>query len=200
MKPTRADSSARSHLRLTSAPDEPPPPTLEVGDFVVYASHGIGCVEATRAAPGDLTDTVVLVFENGLRVTFPVARARGALRALACDDELEAVRQTLQADPSPRMEPWTRHFRSLREKVTSGGVIGLAEVVRNGLHRERHLAVGSGGRVVAATGERSLYLQARKLLGAEIAHVREIAAAEADLWIVEQIDQHSSAGESPKAL
>jgi RNA polymerase-interacting CarD/CdnL/TRCF family regulator len=187
-----ADGSARPHLQLN-------PPlgdcthvlNLAVGDVVVYASHGIGCVEARRTGGGDLPEAVVLVFESGLRVTLPVARARGALRSLSGEVELEDVRRTLRADPAPRIEPWSRRFHSMREKVTAGEVTGLAEVVRDGLQRERQLAVGAGGRTTAAPSERGLYLQARKLLADEIAFARGIDAVKADVWIDEQIDEHA---------
>jgi RNA polymerase-interacting CarD/CdnL/TRCF family regulator len=182
-----ADGSARAHLRLTPPLDDcPPVPNLVVGDVVVYASHGIGCVEARRTGGGHLPEVVVLAFESGLRVTLPVARARGVLRSLSGERELEDVRRTLRADPAPSIEPWSRRFRSTREKVTGGEVTNLAEVVRDGLQRERQLV--AGGRATAAPSERGLYLQARKLLAAEIALSRGIDEVEADVWIVEQID------------
>jgi RNA polymerase-interacting CarD/CdnL/TRCF family regulator len=165
-------------------------PSLAVGDVVVYASHGIGCVEARSPARGDLPETVVLAFESGLRITLPVARAHGAVRSLSGERELDAVRRTLRADRSPSVEPWSRRFRSIREKVAAGEATGLAEVVRDGLQRERELAVGSTGRTTAPS-ERHLYLQARKLLAAEIALARGIDAAEADVWIVEQIGEQA---------
>jgi len=177
-----------------------PPPVLNlaVGDAVVYGSHGIGCVEARRAGAGDLPDMVVLAFESGLRVTLPVDRAGDSLRSLSGEIELEDVQRTLRTDPARSSEPWSKRFRSMREKVTVGNAIGLAEVVRDGLKRERQL---SGGRAVAGASERGLYLQARKLLAAEIAFARGIDAAEADMWIVEQIDeQEGSAGAQTTAL
>jgi len=158
---------------------------LAVGDVVVYASHGICCVEARRGG-GDLLEVVVLLFASGLRVTLPVARAHDALRSLSGEPELEDVRRTLRDDPSPSIEPWSRRVRSIREKVTAGQVTGLAEVVRDGLQRERKLAVGAGGRATPGGGERDLYLQARKLLAEEVALARGIDAVEADVWIVEQ--------------
>jgi RNA polymerase-interacting CarD/CdnL/TRCF family regulator len=184
-----ADGSARAHLQLTPPLDDcAPVPNLVVGDVVVYASHGIGCVEARRTGRGHLPEVVVLAFESGLRVTLPVARARGVLRSLSGERELEDVRRTLRADPPPSIEPWSRRFRSMREKVTRGEVTDLAEVVRDGLQRERQLVAGAGGRATAAPSERGLYLQARELLAAEIALARGIDEVEADVWIVEQID------------
>jgi RNA polymerase-interacting CarD/CdnL/TRCF family regulator len=183
--------SARPDLRLVPPLDECAPVLdLAVGDVVVYASHGIGCVEARLGGRDDLREVVVLTFQSGLKVTLPVARARGALRAPSGEVELEDVRRTLRADPTPRIEPWARRFRSMRDKVVAGEVTGLAEVVRDAVGRERQLVVGSNTRGAgASSSEHGLYLRARSLLAAEIAFARGIDAAEANVWIVEQIDE-----------
>jgi RNA polymerase-interacting CarD/CdnL/TRCF family regulator len=185
----RVDASARAHLRLVPPLDDCAPAlNLAVGDVVVYASHGIGCVEARLGDGEDTRELVVVAFDSGLKVTLPVARARGALRLPSGERDLEDVRRTLRANPAPRIEPWARRFRLLRDKVAAGEVTGLAEVVRDGLGRERQLAVGVGGRAAPGSSERGLYLQARQLLAAEIAFARGIDVAEADVWIVEQAD------------
>jgi RNA polymerase-interacting CarD/CdnL/TRCF family regulator len=184
-----ADGAARVDLRLVPALDDCAPVlNLAVGDVVVYASHGIGCVEARLGGGGDSRQLVVLTFESGLRVTLPVARARDALRPLSGEVELEDVRRTLRANPAPRVGSWASRFRLMRDKVAAGEVTGLAEIVRDGMERERQLVVAAGGRANTAPSERGLYLQARKLLAAEIAVARGIDAADADIWIVEQID------------
>jgi RNA polymerase-interacting CarD/CdnL/TRCF family regulator len=181
------DGSARAELRLVPPLDDHAPSSLNlgVGDLVVYASHGIGRVESTQPSRGDLPETVVLVFEGGLRVTLPLARACQALRALSRPEDLEDVRRTLSADVPPTMEPWSRRNRTIRETVAAGTITGLAEIVRDGMQRERRLAAGIGGRS-AAPSERALYLQARRLLAAEIAACCGIEAEAADAWIVQQ--------------
>jgi RNA polymerase-interacting CarD/CdnL/TRCF family regulator len=164
---------------------------LAVGEVVVYASHGIGCVEAKSAGPEDVPETIVVAFAGGLKVTFPVAVARCALRPPSSELELEDVRRILRAEPSPSVESWSRRFNSMREKVTAGRATDLAEVVRDGFQRERLAAART-----AAPSERHLYLRARTLLAAEIAHVRGIDALEADDWIVEQIDESARTSDS----
>lgn len=189
MKPVGgADGSARARLHLVPALDDVTPSSLSlsVGDLVVYASHGIGRVESTQSSRGDLPETVVLAFESGLRVTLPVARASEALRAVAGSEDLESVRRTLSADAPQTAESWSRRHRTMREAVAAGSLTGLAEVVRDGLQREWKLAAGAGGRQLAPS-ERELYLQARKLLTAEIAACCGIETAAADAWIVEQV-------------
>jgi RNA polymerase-interacting CarD/CdnL/TRCF family regulator len=153
-----------------------------VGDVVVYASHGIGRVESTKTA-GDATQLITLSFAGGLTVILPLARAVEALRPLASERDLEAVRTTLCAATDPQAEPWSRRYRRTREKVTSGAVADLAEVVRDGVHREQSQAAGG----TTAPSDRQLYLQARGLLVAEIALCRGIEPAAAEAWILEQV-------------
>jgi RNA polymerase-interacting CarD/CdnL/TRCF family regulator len=186
MTPARTtDTSARAQTRPV------PPLGLAIGDVVVYASHGIGRIESTHPAEGPLPERIVLVFEGGLRVTLPLDRARGALRSLSGEPELEEVRRTLRADEVPPVEPWARRHRFAQEKLAEGRIGGLAEIVRDGLQRERRLATASSSRSTAPSNN-ELYRQARKLLAAEIAACRGIGAEAADAWVAQQVSgQHA---------
>jgi RNA polymerase-interacting CarD/CdnL/TRCF family regulator len=157
-------------------------PRLVVGDLVVYASHGIGRVES-REDHGGNGGILVLVFENGLKVTLPLDRARSALRALSGEEELEAVQRTLGSDSPPTSEHWSRRHRNSQAKLAGGTVGGLAEIVRDGAQRERERAKGGTAPIT-----NQLYRAARKLLIAEVAVARGIEPDAADAWIVEQID------------
>jgi RNA polymerase-interacting CarD/CdnL/TRCF family regulator len=165
-----AGRSARSSLRLA------------VGDVVVYASHGIGQIESTHAAEGTQPAGIILVLDSGLKVTLPLARAREALRCLSGEPELEDVRLTLRADVATSIEPWSRRHRFAQEKLAAGEVGGLAEIVRDGLQRERRLTTTSSKPIA-----NELFRRARKLLTAEIAACRGIQQEEADAWILQQV-------------
>jgi RNA polymerase-interacting CarD/CdnL/TRCF family regulator len=165
-------------------PTTPLPDNFGVGDVVVYASYGIGRVEAMRPAGAD-PQTITLAFASGLTVILPLERAFEALRPLSGEADLDGVQTTLRATADVQSEPWTRRHRRTKEKVVSGRVAELAEVVRDGLQREQKRAASGGG--TAAPSDRQLYLQARALLTAEIAACRGIEPAEADAWIVDQV-------------
>jgi RNA polymerase-interacting CarD/CdnL/TRCF family regulator len=156
-------------------------PSLAVGDLVVYASHGIGRVESRRLDAGR-AETLTLSFESGLKVTLPIDRAQDTLRSLSGERELKDVQRTLRADLPPTVEPWSRRHRASQAKLAAGGVSGLAEIVRDGVHRERRRVKGGPAPV-----ENQLYRQARKLLVAEVAAARGIGPDAADAWIVRQM-------------
>jgi RNA polymerase-interacting CarD/CdnL/TRCF family regulator len=155
---------------------------LAVGDRVVYASHGIGRVES-REHHGASGELLVLVFESGLRVTLPLERAQNALRSLSGEPELEEVQRTLGRDSPPAaLEHWSRRHRNAQAKLVGGTIGGLAEIVRDGAHRERARLKGG-----TAPIRNQLYRQARKLLVAEVAAARGIELDAADAWIGLQI-------------
>lgn len=168
---------------------------LAVGDCVVYASHGIGRIESREhhRASGEM---LVLVFENGLKVTLPLDRAQNALRSVSGEPELEEVQRTLGGDSAPAaLEHWSRRHRNAQAKLVGGSVSGLAEIVRDGVHRERARLKGG-----TAPIRNQLYRQARKLLVAEVAAARGIELDAADAWIVRQIDGDPlAAGRVPRA-
>jgi RNA polymerase-interacting CarD/CdnL/TRCF family regulator len=153
---------------------------LAVGDLVVYASHGIGRVES-RQSQQSKEETLVLVFESGLKVTLPLDRAHEALRSLSGEPELKEVQRTLRADSPPAVEPWSRRHRRSQAKLAAGSATGLAEIVRDGIHRQRRRVKGGPAPV-----ENQLFRQARTLLAAEIATSRGIELDEADAWIAQQ--------------
>ena len=81
------------------------------------------------------------------------------------------------------VEPWARRNRVAQEKLASGEIGGLAEIVRDGL---------TAGAAAHHTSNKpianELFRQARKLLTAEIAACRGIEQEAADAWILQQVE------------
>jgi RNA polymerase-interacting CarD/CdnL/TRCF family regulator len=157
---------------------------LELGDLVVYRGHGIGRISAIRAAEGG-GESLVVELHGTLTVTLPSARAHESLRGVSGEPELRVVRDVLREAGPPPEASWSRRFRTARELVSGGEAAGLAEVVREGIRRERRSA--ATGRGPASPGERELYLTARRLLAHEVSVSREVDLDEADRWIADQV-------------
>lgn len=185
-----AQQKEEAHSKSNRKPAAPAPGAdaqaalrLAVGDLVVYASHGIGRVESREGHRGN-GGALVLVFENGLKVTLPLDRAQNALRSLSGEPELKEVQRTLRDDSHPAaLEHWSRRHRNAQAKLVAGSVSGLAEIVRDGVHRDRARAKSG-----TAPIRNQLYRNARKLLVAEVAAARGIEPDAADAWIVQQVN------------
>ncbi|MCL2677424.1 MAG: CarD family transcriptional regulator [Clostridiales bacterium] len=142
-----------------------------IGDKVVYPVHGAGVIEAieTRAVLGELKNYYVLrIRANDMKVMVPVEAIEGAgvrsvIKAEAVEEVLAVLR--LGGPESGFCENWTKRYRSNMEKIKSGDICRVAEVVR-GLTL-RHLAKG------LSSGERRMLDYARQILISELTLAQE---------------------------
>jgi len=163
---------------------------LVVGEHIVYGFHGVGLIAASE--DGGEPATIVIEFTSGLRVTLPVTRARDTLRALSDESDLARVEQILGGDESSIEPQWSKRYRATQDKITGGRVNDLAEVVRDGAHRERRQKIRSGS--TPSPAERELYVRARRLLAEEVGAARGIDPLAADNWIAKQVEPAIQAG------
>ncbi|NLF80468.1 MAG: CarD family transcriptional regulator, partial [Clostridia bacterium] len=108
---------------------------FSVGQKVVYPVHGAGIIEAIeqRVILGESRNYYVLKLTTGeLQVLVPVdSVGNTGLRCICSADTLNEVRQILGDPPSPWEDNWNRRYRMNMEKIKSGNIQELAEVVRN---------------------------------------------------------------------
>jgi CarD family transcriptional regulator len=161
---------------------------LAVGDAVVYPAYGVGRVLARepRMVHGAMQEVLVLEFPEGLSVTLPMERARGLLRPLLSETDLDRVQETLREDLVPSDDRWLKRRKDTQLKLSGGDPLELAEVVRDGALRERRLIAKHNGSQLSP-GERDLYKRARRLLSGEIGLAHGLDPVEADGWIEEQL-------------
>jgi RNA polymerase-interacting CarD/CdnL/TRCF family regulator len=157
---------------------------------VVYGSHGIGRVRARqkRTVFGVEREMVELELADGMRVTLPIGRAQEQLRPLASESDLRRVQETLRGGQPLGPESWSKRLKGARKKLTEGDPIALAELVRDGAHRDRSRS-GKGANSRLSTSEDELSARARELLAAEVALARGVRRAEADAWIEEHLSK-----------
>ena len=154
----------------------------------MYASHGAGHVAARerRVVLGKRQEVIVLALAGGLSVELPMERARELLRPLASEADMSRVQKTLGADHAISGDPWLKRRRESQAKLTGGDPIKLAEIIRDGAHREWTLPA-KGTKSHLSPGERDLFVKARQLLSNEIALLRGVEPAEANAWIDQQL-------------
>ena len=136
---------------------------FEEGDKVVYPHHGAGIVlkKESRELMGEERDYLTIkILHNELTVMVPCENAGMAgLRRVIDEDEIKKVTDVLTDDVSEMPKNWNRRFKYNREKIKTGDVFELAEVVRNLAIREMEKGL--------STGEKQMYTRAKKILASE---------------------------------
>ena len=143
---------------------------FKIGDLVCYPMHGVGVVEAIeeQTIRGETSQYYQLRFTIGrMTALVPVKRAAEVgLRALADGKTCEAVVGFLQTDEcSEESDNWNQRYRDNMDKLRSGDIMVVADVVKCLMRRDRERGLSAG--------ERKMYLTARQVL------VDELAAATA---------------------
>ncbi len=138
---------------------------FEIGDRVCYPMHGVGVIEAIeeRTVLGVTADYYVLRFIIGrMTAMVPVDSAeRVGLRRVIPAEECERVLQFLREEPCPESENWNRRYRENYEKLRSGQIYDVAEVVKCLRKREEEKGLSAG--------ERKMLSGARQVLIGELA-------------------------------
>ncbi len=148
---------------------------FQVGETVVYPHHGAARIEdiSERVIRGEQKTYLTLrIIQGDLTIQVPAdALQNVGVRDISNDEQLEAVFAVLREENVDEPANWSRRYKANGEKLTSGDVNKVAEVVRD-LTR-RNLDKG------LSAGEKRMLAQARGILGAEIALARNISDEEA---------------------
>lgn len=143
---------------------------FQVGDKAVYPVHGVAEVMAVekRDIGGAQTSVYILkIFETGLKIMVPTANAGSVgLRELIPSKQVKEVYAILKSRDVPRdTQTWNRRYREYMEKIKTGSVFEIAEVLRD-------LSVLRGTKDLSF-GERRMLETARSLLVKEIAIAKD---------------------------
>ena len=145
-------------------------------EFVVYPAHGVGqivSIEEQEIAGITLELFVVSFEKDKMTLRVPTHKAiEIGMRALSSPDVVGRAMTTLKGKAKVKRAMWSRRAQEYEQKINSGDLIAIAEVVRD-LHRNDDQREQS-------YSERQLYEAALERLTREVAAVEdgdEIAAA-----------------------
>jgi CarD family transcriptional regulator len=137
-----------------------------VGDYVVYPHHGAGKVlkREVKEVFGKKREYLVInILHNDMTVMVPVDdTVSSGLRRVIDDSTMEQVFAVLRSDMSQMPKNWSRRFKYNREKIKTGDVFEIAEVVRNLTIRDTDKGL--------STGEKQMFTRAKKILASELMH------------------------------
>jgi CarD family transcriptional regulator len=139
--------------------------SFSVGETVVYPHHGAALIEAveTRCVRGeDKLYLVLKVAQGDLTVRVPADNVDlVGVRDVVGQEGLDRVFEVLRAPYTEEPTNWSRRYKANLEKLASGDVIKVAEVVRDLWRRDKDRGLSAG--------EKRMLAKARQILVSELA-------------------------------
>ena len=167
-----------------------PPVDFEVGDSVVYPHHGAGIVirkEMKDVLGASREYLTIKIRHNDMTVMVPTENAALAgLRRVIDEQTVQKVLAVLGDECSEMPKNWNRRFKHNRDKIKTGDIYELAEVVRNLAIREHEKGL--------STGEKQMYTRAKKILSSELMYALGMNEAEVEEHLSGLLEASSANG------
>ncbi|MFY9262597.1 MAG: CarD family transcriptional regulator [Arcanobacterium sp.] len=148
---------------------------FKVGETVVYPHHGAAYIEdiSEKTIRGEKREYLTLrILQDDMIIQVPSdSIEQVGLRDVSNDEQLERVFDVLREENVEEPSNWSRRYKANGEKLTSGDVNKVAEIVRDLTRRNADRGLSAG--------EKRMLAQARTILGSEVALARNITDEEA---------------------
>ena len=151
----------------------------KVGDKVVYPHHGAGTVvkREKREVLGEKREYLTIRIEhNDMTVNVPAENCElVGLRKVIDEEAVKKVVKYLTSGGTEMPKNWNRRFKHNRDKMKTGDIFELAEVVRNLSLRDHEKGL--------STGEKQMFVKAKKILVSELMYAKGMDEEEAAEWL-----------------
>lgn len=154
-----------------------------IGDKIVYPMHGAGVIKEIeeREILGEMRSYYILKLPHGdMKIMIPVDKCEEiGVRDIIAEGEVNGVLDILSAPSTPMPSNWNHRNRENMDKLKTGNIAQVAEVVRNLTRVEftKHLS----------TGEKKMLTNAKQILSSEFILALDIDKDKADEMISEAI-------------
>jgi len=154
---------------------------FELGDNVVYPHHGAGKIlkKENRTMLGqERVYLTIKILHNDMTVMVPSEKAaQVGLRRVIDEETVQKVLAVLADEVSEMPKNWNRRFKHNRDKIKTGDIYELAEVVRNLSLRESEKGL--------STGEKQMFTRTKKILASELMYALDKDEEEAENYLDE---------------
>jgi CarD family transcriptional regulator len=141
-----------------------------LGDKVVYPLHGVGVIDSIedKTVLGESRVYYVIKLSiSDMTVMIPVKKSDElGLRLIVSNRDAEKALKIICSETTDMEEDWKSRYKQNFEKIKSGSIMNVAEVVRNLFHRNKVKEL--------SIMEKKLYENAYRLLVDEISYVKDL--------------------------
>lgn len=145
---------------------------FKIGDKAVYPAHGVGVIEDIKCkviSGNKRTFYVMRILDKDMTIMIPTENAQSVgLRGIIDKKEIPKVFKVLaEKNVEVDCQTWNRRYREYMEKIKSGSVFEVAEVLRDLVHLKSDKDL--------SFGERQMLDLAQNLLVKELSIAKNVA-------------------------
>ena len=136
---------------------------FNVGDKIVYPMHGAGRIDAIEEKNilGENQSYYILKMPGEVKVMVPVDKAEQiGVRSVIDKEEAVKVMAVLEENETEMSDKWNKRYRDNMDKMKSGDIYEVADVVRNLSFKQKEKGL--------STGEKKMLLNAKQILVSEL--------------------------------
>ena len=148
---------------------------FNVGDYIVYPMHGAGTVDAIEEKNilGEKQSYYIIKMPGEVKVMVPTTKAEEVgVRGIIDKNSAQRVFKILQEDETEMDQNWNKRYRDNMDKMKSGDIYEVADVVRNLTFKQKEKGL--------STGEKKMLLNARQILISELVLVESTSQDEVE--------------------
>ena len=136
---------------------------FSVGDQIVYPMHGAGTIDSIEEKDilGEKQSYYILKMPGEIKVMVPVDKAEQVgVRNIIDKTSADKVFNLLSQDETEMDKNWNKRYRDNMEKIKSGDIYEIADVVRNLSFKQKEKGL--------STGEKKMLTNAKQILVSEL--------------------------------
>ena len=154
-----------------------------VGDKVVYPMHGAGVIDSIEEKEilGEKQSYYILKMPGEVKVMVPISTAeQHGIRDVIDKNEAERVINVLEQDETEMEKNWNKRYRDNMDKMKSGDIYEIADVVRNLSFKQKEKGL--------STGEKKMLNSAKQILVSELVLAEHASKEEIEKLVENKIN------------
>ena len=156
---------------------------FNIGDKIVYPMHGAGTIDSIEEKDilGEKQSYYILRMPGEVKVMVPISKAEEVgVRAIIDKTTADKVFMVLEQDETEMNKNWNKRYRDNMDKLKSGNIYEIADVVRNLSFKQKEKGL--------STGEKKMLLNAKQILVSELVLAEQEDLNDIELLVEDKIN------------
>ncbi len=156
---------------------------FNIGDKIVYPMHGAGTIDAIEEKDilGEKQNYYIIKMPGEVKVMVPTNKAEEVgVRNIIGKDEAAKVMAVLGENETEMSQNWNKRYRDNMEKMKSGDIYEVADVVRNLSFKQKEKGL--------STGEKKMLNNAKQILVSELVLAEHASQEEVEKLVENKIN------------